>query len=440
MQEYDHDPYAPGPPPAKKGIGGYIATALVAFLSGVLLTSLVLPAVMNWRSIREELMNQEPNSSVERYEDAPPYDNAPTRTAVPTSTPRPAREVPQLGGVAPPSLGMDSSPVVGIAESMGPSVVGVVNKVTPYVRGRRPVDTEQSSGSGIVISADGYIITNNHVVSDADAVTVVFAGGEEVEAEIVGQDLSTDLAVLKVERSGLTPAPLGDSDAVRVGETAIAIGNPLGQQFAGSVTVGVISAKDREVAIDGQRHKLLQTDAAINPGNSGGPLVNAKGEVVGINTMKYYIAGFDDYGNTISTEGIGFAIPINQAIPIAEVLIRDGRIQRPGIGISFQPVTLEEAEAWNAPQTLIIVDVTPGGPADIAGLEVDDILIELNGEPVGERDELVAAVQSHKVGDTITFKIWREGRTHDLDVEVGDLNVINQLAEEEAFDPSDFFD
>ncbi len=435
MQEYDSPIPAP-PPRERRGIGGYIATALVAFLAGVLLTSLVLPAVMSWRSIREELMNQAPSSPLDRYEDAPVQTAAPT----PAPTPRPQREVPPLGGVAPPSLGQDSSPVVGIAESMGPSVVGVLNKVTSYVRGRRPSNTAQSSGSGIVISSDGYIVTNNHVIDGGDSITVVFAGGEEVEAEIVGTDMTTDLAVLKVERSGLTPAPLGDSDAVRVGETAIAIGNPLGQQFAGSVTVGVISAKEREVSIDGQRHRLLQTDAAINPGNSGGPLVNAKGEVVGITTLKYYIAGYDDYGYAIATEGIGFAIPINQALPIAEALIRDGRIDRPGIGVTIRPVDAEEAELWNAPETIMIISVTPGGPADIAGLEVDDILVECNGEPVGSvTDEFTKLVQSYTVGDVLTMRVWREGRTFDLDIEIGDLNEINSQAEE-AFDPESFFD
>lgn len=413
--------YAPPPPREKRRMGGYVVTALVAFLTGIMLTSLALPPILNWRRIREEYGY--PTESADASDTADASESRGERVReTPAPTVRPEREVPPLGGTAPSVGSAGNSPVADIAESMGPSVVGVSNKVTSYVRGRRPEDSEQSSGSGIVLSEDGYIVTNNHVISGSTSISIVFAGGEEAEAEIVGYDKYTDLAVLKVNKSGLVPAPLGNSDNVRVGETAIAIGNPLGQELAGSVTVGVISAKDREINMEGTRHRLLQTDAAINPGNSGGPLVNSTGEVVGINTMKYLIAGYDDYGYAISTEGIGFAIPINQVLPIVESLIRDGHIERPYIGVSLLPVTPEDAELWKSPETIYITDVTAGGPAAIAGLKTDDILIECNGDPVGTTAEFAEVVRAHSVGDKLTLKVWRNGKTIELILVIGDLN------------------
>lgn len=418
MQEYyQHDPLQP----EKKGIGGYVATAIAAFFVGVLLTSLVMPAILNWQKIRETV--QDLPSAAEEYQDVLPEQ---------TQAPRAEREVPALGGNAP--MINAQTPVEDIAEALGPSVVGVLNKVKILRSGERLRDNEQASGSGLVISKDGYIVTNYHVIQGNDTITVVLAGGEELEeAEVVGFDLYTDIAVLKVNKDDLTPAPIGDSDKVRVGQLAVAIGNPLGQQFAGSVTVGVISATNRAVWIDSQKHSLLQTDAAINPGNSGGPLVDGNGKVVGINTMKYYIAGYDDYGQVISSEGIGFAMPINQVMPIVEMLIKNGSIVRPGIGVKVFKPEPSDIELWGAPDGLMVNEVTSNGPAAVAGIKVDDIITECDGEAIDTSDGFVTLIQSHKVGDKLSIKLWRSGKILTVTVTIGDLNVINSSTKSETF-------
>ena len=219
------------------------------------------------------------------------------------------------------------NPVVAISKQVGPSVVGI--NVT-YTAQTFFGETEaEGEGSGIIYSKDGYIITNYHVVEEAinnqkAKVTVILSTGDKLEAKVVGGDSVTDIAVVKVEKTGLTAAEFGDSDAVEVGELAVAIGNPLGQEFAGSVTVGYVSAVNRTMTTEGSTYNLIQTDAAINSGNSGGPLVSSSGKVVGINTAKISATG---------VEGMGFSIPINEVLPIVEELITNKKITRPYIGI-----------------------------------------------------------------------------------------------------------
>ena len=226
-----------------------------------------------------------------------------------------------------------------IVDKVGPAVVGIINKTTYgnaygyYGFFGQDVDKEieQSSGSGVIISSDGYIVTNNHVIENATKLTVILNTGVEYDGKVVGRDASTDLAVVKIEAQNLTFAQMGNSSSLRVGETAIAIGNPLGQEFAGTTTKGIVSGLNRSVTIDNTTMNLIQTDAAINPGNSGGALVNEYGHLIGINTAKI---------SSSTLEGLGFAIPIDEAKPIIEELITNGYVTgRPVIGIAGRAVT-----------------------------------------------------------------------------------------------------
>ncbi|NLT17193.1 MAG: trypsin-like serine protease, partial [Clostridiales bacterium] len=282
---------------------------------------------------------------------------------LPTSTTTPALSEPDGNAQANISV---KNPVVDIAKAIGPSVVGVTStrKITPD-SGVFGGDMRESqyAGSGFVVTEKGHIVTNQHVVEGGTAFTVLLPGGKELSAQLIGQDATTDLAVLQVQGQTLPVAPLGDSSKVQVGELAVAIGNPLGNELAGTVTTGIISATQRKMRVGSTFMNLLQTDAAINPGNSGGPLVDSKGQVIGINTQKTAVAGVDEYGRTISAEGIGFAIPINEARPIINELIEKGRVTRAGIGISCYEIDRKTAEAYDVPQGIYVDDANIMGSA-----------------------------------------------------------------------------
>ncbi|WP_242965045.1 S1C family serine protease [Petroclostridium xylanilyticum] len=300
--------------------------------------------------------------------------------------------------------------VVDIAKKAGPAVVGIVNKV--QTRGFIRETVEQGSGSGIIISADGYIITNNHVVDGASEVTVILSNGKKYDAKLIGKDPKTDLAVIKIDAKDLHYAELGDSSTLEVGELAVAIGNPLGQEFAGSVTVGVISALNRTIKIEGRQLTLIQTDAAINPGNSGGALVNSYGEVIGINTVKMAATG---------VEGLGFAIPINEAKPIIEQLIAHGYVKgRPLIGISGRDITSEIASMYNLPEGIYVIQVTPYSGAELAGIQPGDVITKFNGQPVKTMEELNALKEKFKAGDQIELEVNRQGEVKKFKVKLSE--------------------
>lgn len=334
----------------------------------------------------------------------------------------------QLGGE---SLNIENAanPVVEIAENAGKSVVGVNTYSTSYVSGRQPIKQKIASGTGFVISADGLILTNHHVVEGGSSATVQTSDGEELEAEIVGSDPNLDVAVLRVPEINLPALPIGDSTAAKTGELVVAIGNPLREELNGTVTVGYLSGTNRrlEHAETGQEVEMLQIDAAINPGNSGGPLLNSKGEVIGINSMKSVYAGADAYGNVISAEGIAFAIPINNAVEVAQQIIETGSVPlaaRPGIGISYQPISAEDAQTWGVPQGAMIANVVPGSPAAAAGIQMNDIIIAMNGVDVVEAGGELPTFDGMNVGDTVSVTIWRNGLTGDLELTLADLNEL----------------
>ncbi|MDD5018286.1 MAG: trypsin-like peptidase domain-containing protein [Eubacteriales bacterium] len=313
--------------------------------------------------------------------------------------------------------------IVDIAKDACPAVVRVTVSISQdMTEVLLTEDGLEYDGTGFVISKDGYIVTNNHVITGSDSITVMLEDGKEYDAAVIGVDVTTDIAVIKIDAAGLDTLPLGDSDTLQVGEAVVAIGNPLGLELPGTVTSGIISGLNRALNSDGYTQEYIQTDAAINPGNSGGPLINMDGEVIGINTLKSYIAGYDDYGQSISTEGIGFAIPITSAIPIIEQLISEGSIERPGIGISC---LVDETNYYNpsgAPEGVTVVDIVEGGPADLAGIEPSDIITTMEGTPVKTVEELTMIIYLHHVGDVIDITVWRDGEEYNLEVTIGNLN------------------
>ena len=296
------------------------------------------------------------------------------------------------------------NPVVAVAEITGPSVVGV--SVTFYEQSFWGELAEgEAEGSGVIYSEDGYIITNYHVIQEAvnssnSAVKVTLANKEEYEATIVGADETTDLALLKIEAEGLTPAKFADSDKINVGEYAIAIGNPLGKEFAGSVTVGYISAVNRTITADGRTYHVIQTDAAINPGNSGGALVNSKGQVVGINTVKI---------SDESVEGLGFAIPSNYALKIIEELKENGKIVRPYIGIYGIDLDKTLASRNNLVEGVYIYKISANSPAQELGLQRGDVIVEFDGQKVLTINEINTIKNEKNIGDKVKIKVYRDG-------------------------------
>ena len=269
-----------------------------------------------------------------------------------------------------------------------------------------------STGSGFVLRSDGYILTNNHVVADAakgGSLTVTFQDGTTKDAKIVGRDASYDLAVVKVDVTGLTASVLGNSDGVVVGDTAVAIGSPLGLE--GTVTSGIISSLNRPVTAGGSGENsyinAIQTDAAINPGNSGGPLVDAKGQVIGVNSAIASL-GQTSTGQQQGSIGLGFAIPINQAKRVAEEIISTGKSSHPIIGVSVDLT-------YNGPGALV-KKVNPGGPSDKAGIKAGDIIVKVDGRTVADSTEMVVAIRTHAPGDTITITVKDASGTRDVQV------------------------
>ncbi len=310
----------------------------------------------------------------------------------------------------------DKSPVVTVAEEVGPAVVGISNKVTFQAGDVPHNNVEQATGSGVIIDAKGYIVTNEHVIRNATDLTVTLANGKQFPAKIVGKDPRTDLAVIKIDPGSekLTVARWGDSDKIKVGELAVAIGNPLSLDFARTVTAGIISAKNRILNMDGQQYELIQTDAAINPGNSGGALVNAAGEVIGINSIKISLSG---------VEGLGFAIPSNIAKPIVEELIKNGKVIRPWMGIEGQTIDEEFAQYKGLKQKsgVYVARVVKDGPSAKAGLKDNDIIIEFDGVKIEKFEDLRNAVLKHKVGDEVKVKVLRGDKEMTFKVKLGEM-------------------
>ncbi|NLN49044.1 MAG: trypsin-like serine protease [Clostridiales bacterium] len=288
------------------------------------------------------------------------------------------------------------SPVVPIAKKVLPSIVAIKIKQTYRDFFGQLYDSE-GTGSGIIIDGEGHIATNNHVVENSNDIIVVLNNGKELPAKVIGKDAATDLAVIKVEEKNLPYAELGDSSKLDVGELAVAVGSPMGTDFAGSVTAGIISGLNRKVPIGERTMTLIQTDAAINPGNSGGALVNSEGKVIGINTIKFAES---------RVEGMGFAIPINEAKPIIKQLIENKKVSRPMLGIQGQTLDKATADQYKVPQGVVVVSVTPGSGAEKAGLVRGDIITKIDDKQIYTIEEVVEIVGKCKVGDTLKVEAY----------------------------------
>ena len=311
-----------------------------------------------------------------------------------------------------------SNTSISVANKILPSIVGIsVEYTVNSFFGQ--TSTAQASGSGIIISEDGYILTNNHVINNTsnnsyyqiteanNLKVTLYNDSTKYDAKVVGSDSQTDLAVIKIEKTGLTAAELGDSSALQVGEFVMAVGNPLGLQS--SISVGIVSAKDREIkdSETGTKYNVIQTDAAINSGNSGGALVNADGKVIGINTLKLSGTGI---------EGIGFAIPIDSTVNVYKELISNGKVSRPYIGITGIDLDADIAKKNNLVEGVYIKSVDSFSSAEKAGLKAGDVIIEVNGTAIKTMDELNTIKNKHSVGDKLTLKINRDGKEQEINL------------------------
>ena len=392
----------------KSNSNGFGKTILLPFISGIVGCSVVVGTCFGVPSIREKLLDTDENSTVQ--------------TSI-SGTGSTANFV---------SLSNYSNTAVFAANKILPSIVGIEVTFTAtsnsfFGFGQPMTSTATATGSGIIISEDGYILTNNHVVSgssdssysyyslsDATSVKIklnsdIYGSDATFDAQIVGQDSQTDLAVLKIDKTGLTAAEFADSSSIVVGEFAMAVGSPLGLDT--TVTCGIISAVNREVESDGTKYVCIQTDAAINSGNSGGALVNSEGKVIGVNTLKLSGDG---------VEGIGFAIPINSTLDIIDDLIEHNKVLRPYIGITGIDVDEETAKQYNLVVGAYIKSIEDFSPAEKAGLKPGDVIIKADGKEIKTMDELNEIKNSHNIGDEMTLVVNRNGEEKEIKVTLGE--------------------
>ncbi len=415
---------------SKRAFAGVLAALVVGAIGGASIT-----AALDGRA---EAENRGPAGAQDRSPAAPssgaaagPMLVAQSRTGGPATEPRGT-----IPATPPPSAAPSS--FADLAERLEPAVVNIqVTKVTGAQNPLRGTPFEdffrgpgrqqvQGTGSGFVISPEGLIVTNNHVVEDARDVKVTFASGEEYQAKVIGRDPKTDLAVVKVEaKTPLPSVPLGDSDALRVGDWVVAIGNPFGLE--GTVTAGIVSAKGRQIGA-GPYDDFLQTDAAINPGNSGGPLFNLKGEVVGINTAI-----------VARGQGVGFAIPINLAKALLPQLRDEGRVTRAWLGVVVQPVTPALARSLRLPEPrgALVSDVVLEGPAAKGGVRQGDVVVGFQGKPVDDSVQLPRVVAGVKPGTRAEVRVIRNGKPETLTVTLGRMPDEEQQASRPGEDRED---
>jgi serine protease Do len=305
----------------------------------------------------------------------------------------------------------DARPAV---RAVGPAVVTVINKLDTG-NDRGSFGNPEARGSGVIIDRDGHIVTNNHVVQGQQSLEVIFSDGKKADAELIGTDPFSDLAIIDVDETVPAVASFGDSDKIEQGQPVVAIGSALGD-FTNTVTAGVVSALHRDLDDTGEPalRNLIQTDAAINHGNSGGPLVDLTGKVVGINVAVVRGSGF---GGDVA-EGLGFAIPSNTARQVASQLIQDGSVSRPYIGISYQPITPQVSAAYELAREygILVTDVAAGSPAADAGIEPQSIITEFDGQELTSDVSLLELLMKHKIGDRVTLKVLAPGEQNEQDV------------------------
>ena len=399
MDDYIYDPqdsweYGTGSTQPPKSRGGLVAALLIAviFLTGI---ATVL-GILNIRLVKRlgaPFPGREPGISFSDAETRPPLATDPTEAAM-----------------AADAFGMDlhSVPTVPEVPAQGQLTLQQIyqQNIPSVVSISCRVPGGSSSGTGVVLTADGYLVTNAHVVDGAFEIQALLTDGRQFMARVVGRDTVTDLAVLRIDAEDLTPAVFGDSDQAMVGDTVVAIGDPLGVQLRGTMTDGIISAISRDLEVDGRVMTLLQTNAALNSGNSGGPLINLYGQVIGINTMK-----IGSFVNAAGVEGLGFAIPSATVKTIVDQLISQGYVSgRPWLGITGESLSPFYQHYYLLPAGLYITSVEAGSPADLAGILPRDILLTLDGVSVTSQDDLDRLLMDLQVGDSVTLTLYRAGQ------------------------------
>ena len=412
------------PKRTKRRKGAIVALLIVALLAGAafgaaqVLRRYVLPAY-NGKPLLSRTDDTPENGPAQPEDDAQPSD--PDEALTQSEDPSDDRTAPEHGShpkdaagalaVVPSPSGVETvvSSAEGalslqrIYEKMSPSVVSII----------ATLKNGTATGTGIIMSESGYIITNHHVIEGAGQLSVLTHDDQQYPAELIGSDTISDLAVLRIEADGLTAAEFGDSDSLRVGDSVVAIGDPLGIQLRGTMTSGIISAINRDLTVEDRKMTLIQTDAALNSGNSGGPLINCYGQVIGINTMK--MSNF--YSSSTTVEGIGFAIPIDTAKPIIDELIEKGYVSgRPAIGIDGETLPATYRIYYRLPQGIYVTRVYRNSDAAAKGISEGDIITAINGVSVTTMEQLNRVKNQFTAGQTITLTIYHGGVSSDVEI------------------------
>ena len=406
---WNADFYETGSTRPPKNHRGLLALVLVA---GIILGS-VLTAFGGLNVARLKEWNQD------NKENTLPMSLHSGATDVTTAPSVPEESVVGADSTHTPAVQLNPAPqaVATVTQDGGMSLQDIYEKCIPStVSILCTLPRGSSTGSGVVLSSDGYVITNYHVVEGATAVSVLFTDGRELQAWMVGGDKLSDLAVLQVEATDLIPAEFGDSDSLRVGDTVVAIGDPLGVALRGTMTDGIISAINRDLTTDGRTLTLIQTNAALNSGNSGGPLINCYGQVVGINTMK-----IGDYVNSAGVEGLGFAIPSTTVKLIVDQLISQGYVSgRPDLGIQGVDLTEFYQFYYQLPAGVYVSAVAQGSDAQAKGIRAKDIILAVEGQRVTTGDQIQSILYDFHPGDTVTLIVYRGGYQHEVEVILGE--------------------
>lgn len=397
------------PKRVKRGVGAsvLIACTAMAVVIGLFAGVILMNSTTQYRQPKEAAVTALP-------ETAAPVVTASGETA--TASPEAVSVTPEQANVSAGFAYEGQYTRAQVVELAAPSVVGIdgVFETTVSYWGRTQTYEQSGSGSGVILTADGYIATCAHVVDGAKSLTVTLNDDSSYEATIIGTDSRNDLAIIKIEAEGLTPATLGDSDMLTVGEDVIAIGNPLGE-LRGTATGGMISAVKRSITVEGTEMELVQTDAAISPGNSGGGLFNASGKLIGIVNAKV---------SDTSAEGLGFAIPVNSVVKEINDLLNYGYVTgRAALGVYTQNVTLNTGYGYfsfGGTRCVQITEIVAGGAAEAAGLKAGDLIMEVDGKKVGSNSDLSDLIASYNAGDTATFTIRRDSEQLTIDVTFGE--------------------
>ena len=408
--DWDDSVYGNGPtePPKNRGALVALMLILIIFLCGIV----TMLSLMNIRLFREL------NTDKREEELAISFTTEPTTEAVDKTAPtQPA--APAAVSAPNATMNLQAAPkgIDNIPEGGGMSLQDIYTLNIPSVvsitcQGSRSA----SSGTGVVLSADGYIVTNAHVVENAHTYTVQLTDDRTFSARLVGCDDISDLAVLRIDCTDLTPAQFGDSSTLRVGDTVVAIGDPLGAAFRGTYTDGIVSAINRDVDMNGRTMTLIQTNAALNSGNSGGPLINCYGQVIGINTMK--IGAFTD---TAGVEGLGFAIPSTQVKEIVDQIIAQGYVSgRPTLGITGEALSTFYQHYYRMPAGLYITEVDPGSDAASKGIQEGDMLLYLDDTRIVSADDLKTAIYEYEVGEVVEVIIYSRGQQYRMELTLGE--------------------